>query len=279
MSTAGNIDHSVTSPHRPDTTLIIRTISITEMRSSSQATDQPSTISTTKTVILSTQTSTETSTVKSTSTVTDSTTKTSTSKTTGSTTKASTTLAVELSVLFKGKITSPLPYPQINSTTGTWSSTNKLITDIAILPLNESTVFQNIPNSTDIDIETSIPTGLPDEETEIDTKIIVKGSTGWIQVIISSVTVFGLLLGGIVWIKIYSRRGNRRLDYNNRDYFTPGVEAHEMARLENYVPDPEMAIDINPFDFRIEDIRFNSFVNEHHTLQPVRPAPEPPHLE
>jgi hypothetical protein len=117
---------------------------------------------------------------------------------------------------------------------------------------------------------------LPDTEPEIiQQKDVSIANIAWFPILLSSVIPVCLLLGGVVWFKKYPRRA-RGSTHNAGEYFMAGREEAENVRLDNYLPFPEMIVNIDPHDFRIENIELNSFANENHDLQPSRPAPEPP---
>jgi hypothetical protein len=135
---------------------------------------------------------------------------------------------------------------------------------------SQTTGYSNDSNST-----SSIPENITYITPEFEIEKSASAKIGWFQLVISTGLLAGLIISGlIIWFKTHGR--NQRAPYNIREYFMEGEgEAHEMVVLERFQPDPEFYQGVNPFN-NDGSFRLNSFANEHHELQPVRPAPAPP---
>jgi hypothetical protein len=135
---------------------------------------------------------------------------------------------------------------------------------------SQTTGYSNDNNST-----SPIPENITYITPESEIEKSVSAKIGWFQLVISTGLLAGLIISGlIIWFKTHGR--NQRAPYNIREYFMEGEgEAHEMVVLERFQPDPEFYQGVNPFN-NDGSFRLNSFANEHHELQPVRPAPAPP---
>jgi hypothetical protein len=110
---------------------------------------------------------------------------------------------------------------------------------------------------------------LPDKTLEIG------GHSGFQIAGLSLLFVLIIGIATAYFVKKSAARG--AYPWNNREYFVaPQNEEIEMGRLGVYHANPDCSILVNPADMSVANITFSSVVNEHHTLQPTRPAPAIP---